>query len=385
MHSRRYATACALATIVAGVCPAVGQSPAPGASSWTHPKTAWGHPDLQGTWDYQSLLPLERPTVFAGKATFTDAEYDEFRQRNTPSFDTQAGSALSSLPGVGGYNEFWANRNFIRDLRTALIIDPPDGRIPPKLPEAQKRVAEIAAARRRPGRVQYESWEDFSTYTRCLSRDIPRTPQEYDSGTMIVQTPDYIVLIHEQLDTRIIPLDGRPHVDSNVRSWTGDSRGHWEGNTLVVDTTNFTDKLTNWPNPGIAIIGRDVRDPPRTQATRLGAGEAAKLAQEQPVAPLAIPQPVGDNAGGNSSGLGKGALHLIERFTRISDTRINYTATFDAPTIWARQWTFLLPWEKDDQYVLYEYACHEGELSIENALRGERLLEAEAAKKGIAK
>jgi hypothetical protein len=109
---------------------------APPSSSYQPPKTPWGDPDLQGTYDYQSLLPLQRPAQFAGKATFTDAEYEEFWRNNMPSFDTQAGSALSTLPGVGGYNEFWANRTFIRDKRTALIVDPPDGRIPPMIPSA---------------------------------------------------------------------------------------------------------------------------------------------------------------------------------------------------------------------------------------------------------
>jgi hypothetical protein len=380
----------ASAVLIAAAVQAVAQQPAPAPtkywppqSSYSPPRTAWGDPDLQGTYDYQSLLPLQRQPRHAGKAEFTDAEYEEFWKNNRPNFDEQAGSARSALPGVGGYNEFWANRTFIKDKRTALIVDPPSGRIPPMTAEASRKVAEIAAARRAPGRVQYESWEDFSTYTRCINRDIPRTPQEYDSGTIVYQTPGHVVLVHEQLDTRIIPLDGRPHVDGNIRLWAGDSRGRWDGNTLVVETTNFTDKITGWPNQGIAVIGRAERDPGAEKliGRTLAAGEAARLAKELDAAKEKLqitPGVTGDNTGA-SSGLGKGGLRLIERFVPIDRSTIYYYATFDAPAIWTTPWTFMLPWQRDDAYQLFEYACHEGDLSIENALRGERLLEKTAA------
>jgi hypothetical protein len=154
----------------------------------------------------------------------------------------------------------------------------------------------------------------------------------YNSGTLIMQSPGWVMLIRERLDTRFIPLDGRPHIDDKIRLWHGDSRGHFEGNTLVVDTTNFTDK------------------------------------QEMGGVGSTIP-----------AGIPLGNLHLIERWVPVNATTIHYYATVEDPKTWTRPWTFMLPWQKDPEYTIYEYACHEGDLSIENSLRGERMLEAQAA------
>ena len=149
---------------------------------------------------------------------------------------------------------------------------------------------------------------------------MPRLPQGYNSGTLILQTPGWVVLRYEQLDTRFIPIDGRPHVHTNIRQWNGDSRGYWGGDTLVVETKNFTDK----------------------QVFR---------------------------------GIPKGTLHLTERFTRVDADTMNYEATLTDPTTWTRPWTYLLPWQKDDDYVIYEYACHERNYSMTNILRGARAQE----------
>jgi len=291
---------------------------APAKTAYVPPRTPWGDPDLQGVYDYQSLVPMQRPTELAGKATFTPSEYEEW--------------AKTHQPTVTGYNEWWNNRNFVKEYRTSLIIEPPDGRIPPMTPEALKKQKEI---RDRAGDVTrggplggdqlYLSWEDFGTVTRCIAEQTPNGVQQYNSGTYIMQSPGWLMIVRERLDTRYIALDGRPHVGSGIHQYNGDSRGHFEGNTLVVDTTNFTDKQDR------AGIGATV--------------------------PAGIPL---------------GNLHLTERFVPVSPTRIEYYATLDDPKTWTGPWTFMLPWEKDSTYQIYEYACNEGNISLGNALRGER-------------
>jgi hypothetical protein len=284
---------------------------------------------------------MQRPAELAGKKTFTEAELEEYVKKNGPNQDACGVGSRTGVvcspeeeAQVGDYNDFWDNRNFVKDYRTSLIEDPEDGRIPPMTPEAQKRFAEWQAARRALGPLA--SWEDFSTVTRCIAEQTPNGPQGYNSGTLIMQSPGWVMLIRERLDTRFIPLDGRPHIDDKIRLWHGDSRGHWEGNTLVVDTTNFTDK-------------------------QLMAGPGATIPE----------------------GIPFGNFHLIEHFVPVSPTRINYYATIEDPKTWTRPWTFMVPWQKDNDYTIYEYACHEGDISIENALRGERMQEqkrAEAAR-----
>src|SRR5262245_55872232 len=190
---------------------------------------------------------MQRPAQFAGKKVFTEEELREYAKGNTPNEDacgtgSRSGEVCSADEDaqVGDYNDFWDNRKFIKDFRTSLIEDPEDGRIPPMTPEAQKRLADFQAARRLRGPL--DSWLDFSTVTRCIAEQTPNGPQMYNSGTLIMQSPGWVMLIRERLDTRFIPLDGRQHVDDRVRLWHGHSVGRWEGNTLVVDTTNFTDR-----------------------------------------------------------------------------------------------------------------------------------------------
>lgn len=340
------ALAVALASVSPAVLPVAAQAPkaatySPPKSTFTPPRTPWGDADLQGIYDFQTIIPMQRPRELAGKKTLTEAELAEYAKKNAPNQDacgvgSRAGEVCTAEEDaqIGAYNEFWNNRNFVKDYRTSLIEDPEDGRIPPMTPEAQKILAEWQAARRARGPL--DSWEDFSTVARCIAEQTPNGPQMYNGGTLIMQSPGWVMLVRERLDTRFIPLDGRPHIDDRIRLWHGDSRGRWEGNTLVVDTTNFTDKQH---------LG--------------GAGSTI---------PVGIPL---------------GNLHLVERFVPVSPTRINYYATIEDPKTWTRPWTFMLSWEKDPDYTIYEYACHEGDISIENALRGERMLEqqrAEAAK-----
>jgi hypothetical protein len=296
----------------------------PPTSTYTPPRTPWGDPDLMGVWDYQSVIRMQRPNDLAGKARFTDeAEYEAWAKANAPNRDNQT-------QGVGAYNEFWNDRNFLKNLNTSLIVDPPNGRYPPLTPAAEHRRKEIVAKAR-----EVASWEDYHALERCIASQTPNAPQAYNSGTYIMQSPGWVMIVRERLDTRLIPLDGRPHIGQNIRHWNGDSVGRWEGNTLVVETTNFTDKQ------------------------RMGGASGASV-------PAGIPF---------------GNFRLTEHFVPVSPHRIEYYATINDPTTWTRPWTFNLPWERDDDYTILEYACHEGNIAMGNSLRGERVLEAEAAKK----
>jgi hypothetical protein len=325
----------AIATLAAAA-PEAGQAPASAASgyqipeaTYKLPRTPWGDPDLQGVWDYQSVIRMERPAELAGKARFTQEEFEEWRLNRAPNLDRGLENFGEPGAGVGAYNEFWHDRNFLVDLRTSFIEDPPNGRYPAMTPDAKKRFDDDNAYRNANG---YETWEDWPPISRCIAETTPNSAQQYNSGTLIVQSPGWLVMFRERLDTRIIPLDDRPHVDSNIRQWNGDSRGRWEGDVLVVETTNFTNK-------------------------QVGGGPGS-----------AVPQ-----------GIPFGNFHLVERWVPVSETRLQYYATVTDPTTWVQPWTFMLPWERSPGYQVYEYACHEGNISIGNGLRGARYDEIEAA------
>jgi hypothetical protein len=290
------------------------------------------------------MIPMQRPAQFAGRATMSDAELATWAKDHTPNQDqcgygTKAGAdcTVRQLDNVGGYNEFWDNRKIVPDNRTSLIEDPADGRIPPLTQEGQRKMAlykqihPTNADEGAGGNVTVRSWDDFPGITRCIAEQTPNGVQMYNSGTYIMQSPGWVMIVRERLDTRFIPLDGRPHVGSNIHQWNGDSRGHWEGSTLVVDTTNFTDKQA---------------------AGGVGATVPA--------------------------GVFFGGVHVVERFVPVSATRINYYATIEDPTTWTRPWTMMLPWQKDDSYQIYEYACNEGNISVGNALKGTDYLEGAA-------
>lgn len=295
-----------------------GQAQTVATPTYTPPKTPWGDPDLQGIYDFNSYVPMERPVELAGKTTFTDAELDAWmKKRQTDQL----------------VNEDWHVRiRWVRDHRTALIIDPPDGKIPLSA-DGVKRFTALEEYRRLHQQA-YETPAEIGSYERCISRVIPRMFQRYNNGTQLVQSPGYVTIVYEQLDTRIIPLDGRPPLDPHVRQWNGDSRGHWEGNTLVVETTNFSDKQTGWP-------------PMRDQG-----GQSDQLGH---------------------AGVPRENLKITERYTPVSATRLEYFVTNDDPTWFSSPWTFMLPWEKYETYQIYEYACSEGNIAVENALRGARV------------
>jgi len=332
------------------------------AGSYTPGRTPWGDPDLQGVYDFQSDVPFQRPLDLGNKAVFASPEEKAaYQQRVRMNRSRSSGPAA---PSVGSYGAEWTPRNVVPNLRTSLIQDPPDGRLPPMTPEALKKYQALTDYRRA-HLSAYETYEDVATYERCISRPMPRVNQGYNSGTLIVQSPGWIVFLYEQLDTRIIPLDGRPHIGSSIRQWNGDSRGRWEGTTLVVETTNLSDKQKGFP-PADLLHG----------GTEGLITTGSPLGNEIPVGVLY------DELG--RSGYPQGNFRLIERYTRIDANTINYEATVDDSTTWTRPFTYLMPWRREPDYKIYEYACHESNYGLRNALAGARhqeQLAAEAAKK----
>src|SRR5262245_4132771 len=293
------------------------------------PRLADGHPDLQGTWENNSATPLERPAAFANKPLLTDAELADMKARAARLFAPDSDAAFgdgfyhallanaNTAPfGTGSYAANWLP-NRILEHRTSLVTDPPDGKIPPLTESATRARAAAATARPRFPRGP----EDMFVTDRCISYGIPDLFAAYMSLYRITQTPGYVAITMEKIhDARIIPLDGRPHISPKIRHYLGDSRGHWEGDTLVVETTNFH------PNGN-------------------GMGGLFRFADQN--------------------------LKLTERYTRTAADAIRYEFTVDDPTIWSRPWTAMVPWTKANGNI-YEYACHEGNYSIANMLSAAR-------------
>jgi hypothetical protein len=336
MNNRFLASASVPAVVIATAllvpAPVAGQSassPATatvGAGIWTVPRTADGQPDLQGVWDYRTITPLERPRSVGSKAFFTDEEAasferDENRRQNRDLIDPKVGGLNYPAGGVVPYNEFWYDRGnkVVSTKRTSLIVDPPDGRLPATTAEGKKRMELREAGRRdtEHGHPKADSWEDRPLGERCLmgsNAGPPMTPGAYNNNFQLFQNRDYVVIVNEMIhEARIIPVDGRQH--GQIRQWKGDSRGHWEGDTLVVDTINFK-RETNFP------------------------GSTANM-------------------------------HLIERFTRTGPDTLVYEFTVDDPTTWTRPFTAQIPMARNDQPI-YEYACHEGNYALPGILAGAR-------------
>ena len=329
--SNRLATALwATATVVAFVpvtpAPAAGQSQTAETAASTPPRRGWGQPELRGMWDFRTLTPLQRPGRMADKEFLTDEEAALFVQRTLQERDKDRRYENARLDVEFAYNQFWWDygTTITDDKRTSLIMDPPDGRIPDLPPEAQERAR---APRQRPvtervvlGAVAHGP-EDVGLSERCLlgfSSGPPIVPSEYNNILQLFQTPAHVVIFTEMIhEARIVPLDGRAHLPGAVPQWLGDSRGHWEGDTLVVDTTNFL----------------------RETSFR--------------------------------GGVTTSDLHLRERFTRVSDGTLMYEATTEDPNTWNRPWTYRIPMVKSE-YPLYEYACHEGNYGLYNILAGAR-------------
>ena len=314
----------AVLTVIAFVScsagPAVGQTQTTTPGTRTPPLTPWGDPDLQGQWNSQTSTPLQRPLQgsLAGREALTAEEAETREATNRANFD------LPPREGsVGNYNAFW--RDVGKALtRTSLIIDPPDGRIPPLSPEGQARIdAERAERSTRGPANSPDTYTDLSRWTRCISRGWNGIGSWYSSNYQIFQSPGYVVVLQELIhEARIIPLDGRPHLPGSIPQWMGDSRGHWEGNTLVVETTNF-DPKTSYQG------SRDT-------------------------------------------------LHLTERYTRLADDTIDYQFRINDPRTFTRPWTVSRPMTRiTDRVSIFEYACHEGNYAMEGILAGARGEEAE--------
>ena len=332
-HQLKLASSFALAVLVGGsvivdrsVTAQTGAEPRRSAAAGKSvPRTPDGRPDLQGVWSFESATPLQRPPQYADKAVLTDAETKAFLTslpQGGCRFVKCDGSAEGRLESA--YDDTWyAAGSKLADNRTSLVVDPPDGKIPPLTPEAQKKVAEVRALDR--GRAALDGPEQATLTDRCIigfNSGPPMTPSAYNNNVQITQTPNYVVIFNEMVHSaRIVPLDGRPHPSANVRLWVGDSRGRWEGDTLVVETTNFR------------------RD------SQVGPGGNTSTAPEN--------------------------LRLIERFTRTDANTLQYEYTMNDPRTWTKPWTVRIPMRNSSDPI-YEYACHEGNYSMANRLSAAR-------------
>jgi hypothetical protein len=301
--------------------------------TYTPPRTPWGDPDLQGKWPATAMVgvPLQRDEALGTRNELTDEEFADRvarakEQSDRDNADFELENAASTPGGtVGGAVSpppHWLERGEPQ-RQASLIVDPANGRIPPQTEEALARAAELRTYRESRGAA--DSYTDRSLYDRCITRGIAGSvlPVIYNNGNVIVQAPGYVAFVNEMIhETRIIPLDGRPHVEAGIKLWMGDSRGHFEGDTLIVETTNLTDRT------GIGLNG----------------------------------------GGGRHSD----ALQVTERFTRIDDDTIAYSMTIDDPKTWTQPWTMQFPLEREDEYGMYEYACHEGNYAMFNILSGAR-------------
>jgi len=320
--SRRFvlsAVLCAVAPVFAqnAVKPQVRKA-------WTQGRTPDGQPDIQGVWTNATITPFERPADLASKATLTPEEAARLEKQ-------AAANRVDGPPkegDVGNYNQFWfdSGTKVVATHQTSLVVDPPDGRVPVK-PEAEAK-REYNAAH------NADSYEYMSLWDRCITRGVPGAmfPAGYNNAYQIIQTPGYVTIESEMIhNARIIPIGDKPHLPQSIRLWDGDSRGHWEGNTLVVDTTNYN-----------------------------GKGQVSTSA-----------------AGGRIKGIQQSeAEHVVERFTRTDAETILYEVTIDDPNVYTKPWKVSIPLSRDPDYTLYEYACQEGNYAMTDILNGRKAEEA---------
>lgn len=308
---------------------------APVATTWTHPKTPWGDPDLQGTWTSDDCIgtPLQRPANLGDRLYYTEQELAQRqsnleRQLQNDLVDTVAPDARVGT-GPPGH---WGERARRPCKQTSLVIDPPNGRVPDMLPEAKLRPVPEGAGNNNP---KADSWEDFSYYIRCISRGVPGSifPVIYGNGQQIVQGKGFVTILQEMVhEARVIPTDGRPHASPYIRSYMGDPRGRWEGNTLVVETTNFLGNRTG-------IVG---------------------------------------NGGGTPT---SDAMVTTERFTRTGPNEMRYEITINDPKTYTSPFKVGFPLTQEPGYQNFEYACHEGNYAMFDSLSGARAQEKKAAAK----
>lgn len=327
--------AMAMCAVLTGTAPAAGQTASADAAEWEVPRMPDGRPDLQGVWANNAATPLERPEALADRSELSEEEVAALTQHARELFNGETDAAFgdsvfnaalaqeqgfsSSDAGTGNYNQFWlVDRDF--ENRTSLVVDPPNGRVPPLTDAAQARTDAARAYRRdHPA----DSYTDRNNSDRCITYGVPRIRAGYNSYFQFVQTPDHLAILKELIhDVRVIPIDGQPHLDGRIRQWMGDSRARWEGDTLVVETTNYS-KKSNF----------------------MGSAEH---------------------------------FRLEERFTRVGPDTLNWELTFSDPTHWTRPWTALIALKKTDDPV-FEFACHEGNIAMEGILGGHRAEERAAA------
>ena len=291
-------------------------------STWTPPRTPWGDPDFQGVYVNATITPFERPGDLGGKATLSAAEVAALEQQ-------RAGRPVDARPPkgqTGAYNDFWmdSGTKVVSTRQTSLVVDPPDGRVPLK-PSAE--------AARDFNTGNNDNFERMSPWDRCITRGTPGGffPAGYNNAYQIVQTPGYVMIHYEMIHAaRVIPVNGRPHRPAQIRTMDGDSVGRWEGNTLVVDVTNYD---------GRAWI-----------ATNGAAGRIRGVPQSP-------------------------SMHAVERFTMLDRNTLGYEVTIDDPEVYTRPWKVSIPLNRDETYQIFEYACHEGNSAIPNVLKGARFLE----------
>ena len=316
-----------IAVVLLVPLPAAAQIPTAAPDGSTFPRTSWGAPDLQGVWDFRTITPLERPSELAGKKVLSAEEAAEFEQETLSARDKDlrvSDGITTERDVANAYNQFWWDYGdkLTEDRRTSLIVDPPDGRIPYTAEVRERRSARTGAFR---GRIPAGP-EDRGLAERCIlgfNSGPPMLPSAYNNNVHLLQTPDTVVIVNEMVhNARIVPLNGRPHLSEDVAQWVGDSRAHWEGNTLVIDTTNFL----------------------RETSFR---GSSAKL-------------------------------HLVERFTRVNADTLRYEFTVEDPTAWSRPWSAEIPMRLSEA-PMFEYACHEGNYGMTNLLAGARVEEQAAA------
>jgi len=317
--------------ILFAALPVVAQTAKPEAKaskSYTAPKTPWGDPDLQGQWPATANIPMQRPANLGERATLTPEELKQRESQAARTAEADSEEFVSSETTVNinppGY---WVEHGK-PNAQASLVVDPPNGRIPPLTPEGQAYAKSLrnglGPGSHFPDKV--DSWEDFDFYSRCITRGLVSSmlPTLYNFGNQIVQAPGYVAIRNEMIhETRVIPLDGRAHVGKSLRTYMGDSRGRWEGDTLVVETTNLNNKT------------------------------------------------------GTGGGFFSDAAVLTERFRRTAKDELSYDLTVNDPKTWTKPFTIHMPYKEDPSYTIYEYACHEGNYMMTDALTGARELEKE--------
>jgi hypothetical protein len=312
------------------------------------PTTPWGDPDLQGIWNNFTITPLERPANLADQEFFSAEEVAALEQQAVAGIErANAPSAVRTEPlpvggNVGAYNSYWTEQGsrVVPSGRTSLIVDPPTGRLPPLTAEALDRITSPESRRLadvKDGRVPANGPEELGLSERCLwYRGIPSFPTGYNNNYQILQNPDFVVILQEHIhDVRVIPLDGRPHLAGTIRQFVGSSRGRWDGDTLVVETTNLKGAfIRRWNRPEHSLSRGDLSE----------------------------------------------AVQVVERFRRLGPDTLDYEFTVDDPGTWTRPWSGSLPMFRSDG-PMFEFACHEGNYGLLNILAGSRA-EEKAAREG---